>query len=69
MDLMVLREQSGDMFFSAYCQEVGKEVLLGPDNFVDLVTGPDGFELHYRCHCGRSGVVHPQASAPAGRAA
>lgn len=46
------------MFFSAYCQEAGREVLLGPDNFVDLLAGTGGFELHYRCHCGRSGVLH-----------
>ena len=50
------------MFFSAYCQDAGRNVLLGPDNFVDLRDGPSGFELHYRCHCGRSAVLYPKQS-------
>jgi hypothetical protein len=48
------------MFFSAYCQEAGRNVLLGPDNFVDLCDGPAGFEVHYRCHCGRAGLLYPK---------
>lgn len=48
------------MFFSAYCRDAGRNVLLGPDNFVDLLEGPAGLELHYRCHCGRSGVLYPK---------
>ncbi len=51
------------MFFSAFCQQAGKEVLLGPDNFVDLQHGADGFELHFSCHCGRLGVVRPGSGA------
>lgn len=47
--------------FSAFCEQAGKEVLLGSDNFVDLLVGPFGFELHYRCHCGDTGVIYPQA--------
>lgn len=47
--------------FSAYCEEVGTEVLLGPDNYTDLIDGPSGMELHYRCHCGRPGVIYPKA--------
>lgn len=50
------------MFFSAICEETGKEVLLSSENFVDLLDGPFGFELHYRCHCGQPGVVYPQAA-------
>jgi hypothetical protein len=48
------------MFFSSFCDEAGKEVLLGPDRFMDLQDGPHGFELHYRCYCGRPGVVFPK---------
>jgi hypothetical protein len=59
MDFTTLRGQGGGMFFSAYCHDVGAEVLLGPDNFVDLRWGRLGFELHYRCHCGEGGVIHP----------
>jgi hypothetical protein len=51
------------MFFSAFCADAGREVLLGPDNFVDLGDGPHGFELHYRCHCGRPGVFYPRSAA------
>jgi hypothetical protein len=50
------------MFFSAYCDEVGAEVLLGPDNLVDLGYGASGVELHYRCHCGKPGVIYPKQS-------
>ena len=69
MDLMVFSVDSGGMFFSAYCQESGTNVLLGPDNFVDLLDGPSGFELHYRCHCGRDGVLYPKQPAAAACAA
>jgi hypothetical protein len=48
------------MFFSAYCADAGADVLLGPDNVVDLGHGPFGLELHYRCYCGESGVLYPQ---------
>ncbi len=59
MDWMLVLDQCGVMIFSAFCHQVGKEVLLGPDNFVDLRDGPKGFELHFNCHCGRRGVVYP----------
>jgi len=49
------------MMFSAFCEEIGKEVLLGPDNFADLLDGPLGLELHYLCHCGSPGVIYPKA--------
>jgi hypothetical protein len=48
------------MFFSAYCPDAGAEVLLGPDNVLDLGHGPFGMELHYRCYCGETGVLYPQ---------
>jgi hypothetical protein len=51
------------MYFSAFCEQAGTEVLLGPDNFVDLIDGPAGFELHYRCHCGWAGTVWPKSGA------
>jgi hypothetical protein len=57
---MVDRYQGGGMFFSAYCDRVGAEVLLGPDNVLDVTDGPLGLELHYRCHCGETGVVYPK---------
>lgn len=60
MDLTVDRVHSGFMFFSALCRETGREVLLGPANFVDLRTGPHGFELEYSCYCGRRGVSFPR---------
>lgn len=50
--------------FSAFCDQVRKEVLLGPDNFVDLLDGPLGPELHFRCHCGRPGVIYPKLIRP-----
>jgi hypothetical protein len=50
------------MYFSAYCEEAGADVLLGSGNFVALVDGPDGAELHYRCHCGRAGVIYPKGA-------
>lgn len=46
------------MFFSAYCQEARGRVLLDANNFMDLRYGPAGIELHYRCHCGRTGIVY-----------
>ena len=60
MDLMTANGESGSMFFSAYCADAGAEVLLGPDNVVELGHGPCGFELHYRCYCGESGILYPQ---------
>jgi hypothetical protein len=48
------------MFFSVYCSEAGAEVLLGPDNLLDLGHGALGFELHYRCYCGQTGVLYPR---------
>jgi hypothetical protein len=48
------------MFFSAYCAAAGADVLLGPDNVVDLGHGSFGLELRYRCYCGESGVLYPQ---------
>ena len=48
------------MFFSGFCEEVGRDVLLGPANFVDLCAGPHGLELHYSCYCGRPGVFYPK---------
>ena len=48
------------MFFSAYCDEAGADVLLGPDNVLDLRHGALGPELHYRCHCGQVGVIYPR---------
>ncbi len=59
MDWTLSKDQAEVMIFSAFCQEAGKEVLLGPDNFLDLRHGTEGFELHFSCHCGRSGVVRP----------
>jgi hypothetical protein len=66
MDLRARAMEGGTMFFSAYCAEAGTEVLLGPDNVVDLSHGPFGFELHYRCHCGQAGVLYPQLGRDAG---
>ena len=60
MDFTTVNRESGSMFFSAYCADAGAEVLLGPDNVLDLGHGPRGFELHYRCHCGETGVLYPQ---------
>jgi hypothetical protein len=60
MDYIVCTVQGGGMFFSAYCDQAGAEVLLGPDNVTDLRDGPLGLELHYRCHCGHEGVVYPK---------
>lgn len=62
MDFMVDLYQAEGMFFSAYCDQVGTEVLLGPDNVLDVSDGPLGLELHYRCHCGDTGVVYPKLS-------
>lgn len=63
MDLTLRKVQIGGMHFSGFCGVVGKEVLLGPANLTDLRKGPNGFELHYSCHCGRSGVVYPDLEA------
>ncbi len=60
MDLNLHPRHIEDMLFSGFCQTIGREVLLGPDNFSDLCDGPSGFELHYTCHCGRAGVVFPK---------
>jgi hypothetical protein len=60
MDLMAQRGESEGMFFSAYCCDAGAEVLLGPDNVLDVGHGPLGLELHYRCYCGETGVLYPQ---------
>lgn len=49
------------MYFSAYCDEAGTEVLLGSGNFVALAEDPLGPALHYICHCGRPGVTYPKA--------
>jgi hypothetical protein len=57
---MLAGYQSGHMYFSGICSVAGKEVLLGPANLVDMTEGPHGFEIHYRCHCGRAGVVFPK---------
>lgn len=63
MDLTVGWVHSGSMFFSAMCADTGREVLLGPGNFVDLRDGPRGFELEYACYCGRRGVAYPRTGA------
>jgi hypothetical protein len=69
MDFKLGASEGGGMFFSAYCDQAGAEVLLGPDNVIDLTYGSLGPELHYRCHCGQSGVVYPRHRAPARRCA
>jgi hypothetical protein len=69
MDLMTAEGESEGMFFSAYCPEAGADVLLGPDNVVDLAHGPCGLELHYRCYCGETGVLYPQRDRQARRCA
>lgn len=61
MDFTLGRVQSEVMFFSAFCQEARKDVLLGPERVADLRHGPLGFELHYSCYCGRLGVVYPNS--------
>jgi hypothetical protein len=48
------------MIFSAFCDQAGAEVLLGPDNVTEVTSGPWGLELRYRCHCGQLGVIYPQ---------
>ena len=63
MDLTLAWVQIGVMYFSGFCSAVGKEVLLWSANLVDLRDGPDGFELHYSCHCGQPGVVYPGIAA------
>jgi hypothetical protein len=60
MDFRLEEVEGGTMFFSAYCEEAGAEVLLGPDNVLDLGDGPFGMELRYRCYCGQVGVVYPK---------
>ena len=62
MDYMLKSLEGGGMYFSAYCEEAGANVLLGSGNFVALVDGPFGAELHYRCHCGEAGVVYPKGT-------
>jgi hypothetical protein len=60
MDLIAAGVEGGSMFFSAFCPEAGAEVLMGPDNVVDVGHGPRGMELHYRCYCGETGVLYPR---------
>lgn len=48
------------MFFSSFCSEAGKLVLVSPDRVVDLRDGAQGFELHFHCYCGRPGVLYPK---------
>ncbi len=60
MDLSLRQRHIEGMLFSGFCQTTGREVLLGPDNFSDLLDGEAGFELHYICHCGRAGVIFPK---------
>ena len=61
MDLTLRRVQSAVMFFSAFCEEAGKDVLLGAERVLDLRYGRLGFELHYSCYCGQHGVVYPKS--------
>lgn len=61
MDFTTNSSEGGGMYFSAYCDEAGTEVLLGSGNFVALAEGPLGPALHYICHCGRPGVTYPKA--------
>ena len=66
MDLTVRGDHCGGMFYAAFCQQAGARVLLGADRFVDLGEGPAGFELRYRCYCGRLGVIHPKSGGAGG---
>jgi hypothetical protein len=66
MDFRLWGGEIASMFFSAYCHDAGTEVLLGPDNVLDLGYGPFGPELRYRCHCGRDGVIYPKLEHLAG---
>ncbi len=43
--------------FSVECAGHGGRVLLGPESIVALLSAPGGFELHWRCTCGRTGVL------------
>ena len=63
MDLTLAWVHIEAMYFSGFCGSVGKEVLLGSANLVDLRDGPHGFELHYSCYCGQPGVVYPGVAA------
>jgi hypothetical protein len=66
MDLTARTGESVGMFFSAYCSDAGAEVLLGPDNVLDVGHGPFGLELHYRCYCGQAGVLYPRLGRTSG---
>jgi hypothetical protein len=62
MDFTLGSLEGGGMYFSAYCEQAGADILLGSGNFVALVDGPHGTELHYRCHCGQTGVIYPKGT-------
>jgi hypothetical protein len=60
MDYTMGMSQAETMYFSAFCSQLGRPVLLGDSNVVGVDDGPMGPELHYQCHCGEPGVIYPK---------
>ena len=42
--------------FSIHCPSHQTQILLGPRAIEALVDTAEGIELHWRCHCGATGV-------------
>jgi len=44
--------------FAVNCPRHASRVLLFSDDIEALVDGPTGIDLHWRCRCGATGVLH-----------
>jgi hypothetical protein len=44
--------------FRAFCPTHGAEVLLSPRSIEAVDNRADGIDIHWRCTCGTTGVLH-----------
>jgi hypothetical protein len=60
------RSADDDAMFAVTCPGHGSPVLLTTRHIERLANTPAGIELHWRCHCGSSGVLVTGRGAGAG---
>jgi hypothetical protein len=53
----IVRKRDRGVVFAVYCPHHRSRVLLCADDIETVVNGPSGIDVHWRCPCGRTGVL------------
>jgi hypothetical protein len=56
--LKPVRQGDNRYMFAIYCSGHQSRVLLFSEHIDELVNGPDGVLLRWRCTCGTTGTTH-----------